>query len=101
MNASLRSGAVEGERPTFSAITTAPRMDRMTKDPMESKAFIQALYPALGITTPREESIRWINTTRLGDPDGCMVADPKAASWTGTTLPAGQDRAPPSSDVFL
>ena len=75
MNASLCSGGVddvEGERLTFSAITTAPRMDGMTTD-LEYKAYLQALCPALGISTPREEWIRWIyNTTRLGDPDGCM-----------------------------
>ena len=93
MNASLRSGGVddvEGERLTFSAITTAPRMDGMTTD-LEYKAYFQALYPALGISTPREEWIRWINITRLGEPrwlhgsrpKGCFVDRTNFAGRTG------------------
>ena len=43
---------VEGERLTCSAKATAPRMDE-AKTGLEGKAFLQALYPALGMNTPR------------------------------------------------
>ena len=43
---------VEGERLTFSAKATAPRTDE-AKTGLEGKAFLQALYPALGMHTPR------------------------------------------------
>ena len=58
MNASLRSGGVddvEGEHLTFSAITTAPRMDGMKTD-LESKVFIPALYPVLEDTNAEVRS---------------------------------------------
>ena len=43
---------VEGERLTYSAEATAPRMDEV-KTGLEGKAFLQALYPVLGMPTPR------------------------------------------------